>query len=189
MDALARSLRLQHYIPYQIGLLASRTRARLSTLALDKRDLTIPEWRVLVLVSDASLYSARDIVQHSDMDHVTVHRAAIRLEKRGLLYRVEDPANRRLKLLRLSSKGSQILEAILPIAFEMQDTLMAALAPADREALTRILPILLDVFAEDGSATALREDGQAKPRVAAARKPPVRKASGERPAGAKTKTR
>jgi DNA-binding MarR family transcriptional regulator len=118
----------------------------LSQRALDQRQLSVAEWRILVFVGEANLCSARDIVQNSDMDHVVVHRAVVRLEERDFLYRIEDPGNRRLKLLRLSAKGARVLEEIIPVAYEIQDELLSHLSAEDEATLRRILSELMTRF-------------------------------------------
>jgi DNA-binding MarR family transcriptional regulator len=154
-------LQLLSYLPYQIGLLSGRFRAALSRRALDERDLSVPDWRVLVLIGEVGYPSARDVVANSDMDHVTVHRAVMRLMAKGLLHRVADPGNRRLKLLQLTRAGADLLDQVSPIARQLQDQMLDALTEEEAAVFRAAMEKLLKRFPRPSEPTSQSSAGAA----------------------------
>jgi DNA-binding MarR family transcriptional regulator len=66
------------------------------------------------------------------------------LEKRLLVERLPNPADRRLYSLHLTKEGSGILERIGKLAREHQEALLAALTPDERSKLTEMLHRVAD---------------------------------------------
>jgi DNA-binding MarR family transcriptional regulator len=66
------------------------------------------------------------------MDKVAVSRAVARLEKRGLVERTADRADRRRVPLKLSARGRAVHARIVPLALEYEAKLYGVLTAEER---------------------------------------------------------
>jgi len=79
--------------------------------------------------------SQRDLAERLRLEKSSVSRMATEMERRGLLVRERDPANRRLYRLRLTDEG-RALHAGMRGAFHHQyERWVGEMTPAEREAL------------------------------------------------------
>ncbi len=133
---------LDHFLPYQIAVLAGRVSREFSTHYQQKFDISIPEWRVIAHLSQAGAVSVREIHLKVDMDKSKVSRAATRLEVAGYISKCESKVDRRLVDLELTDKGRAMVEEIMPMADEFQARILAELgdqAEPFRRAIARLL--------------------------------------------------
>jgi DNA-binding MarR family transcriptional regulator len=77
------------------------------------------------------------------MDEVAVSRAVATLHRDGRIDRRPDAADGRRSRLALSAAGQAVYAEVVPLARRFERRLSAALPPADRRALDRILDLLL----------------------------------------------
>ena len=75
-----------------------------------------PEWRVLAVVGRFGTVSPSTVSEWATMDKVKVSRAAATLVARGLLKQSQDPTDGRARLLRLTRKGTNVHQEIIPLA-------------------------------------------------------------------------
>lgn len=90
-----------------------------------------------------------------------------KLVQAGLLERAEDPIDRRVKQLKLSEKGRELVAASLAARHRLVDTLIAGLTPDECEKVGEALQITHRVFQhmqEKESITAERGSGSAAER-------------------------
>jgi DNA-binding MarR family transcriptional regulator len=66
-----------------------------------------------------------------------------RLEKAGLLVRVPDPSDRRVRAVELTPEGKQRIDKAIEVRFAEAEMALYALSPADREALVNLLRKLI----------------------------------------------
>jgi DNA-binding MarR family transcriptional regulator len=66
-----------------------------------------------------------------------------RLERAGLVAREPDPGDRRGTLIALTAKGRELIDGVTPAHLANESSLLAALAPAEREQLAALLRKLL----------------------------------------------
>ena len=135
MTTTAADFALEAFLPYRLSVVtnhASRLFARRYSAA---HGLSVPEWRVLAVVGRFGGLSATGVVERTAMDKVKVSRAVRALLDRGLLARQEDAADRRVQRLAMTAAGRALHAAIVPEAKALEAELLAALAPAERQAL------------------------------------------------------
>ena len=77
-------------------------------------------------------------------DRATIGGVIDRLQRRGLLERVPDPADRRLKRVHLTGAGQQLLAASLPVVADVQRQLLGPLTEREQASFERICRKLLD---------------------------------------------
>jgi len=133
---------LDHFLPYQLAVLASRISREFSTLYQARFDISIPEWRVIAHLSQAGAVSVREIHLKVDMDKSKVSRAAARLEVAGYISKCESKIDRRLVDLELTPKGRTMVAEIMPLADAFEARVLAELGPdagAFRQAVAQLL--------------------------------------------------
>ncbi len=64
------------------------------------------------------------------------------LQRRGLVQRAPDVHDRRRVLVTITAEGSRVIRRLLPQMLALQDEVAAALSPAERAELVRLLGIL-----------------------------------------------
>lgn len=132
------SFDLSAFLPYQLAVASSRISKGFAERYKAEFGLTMPEWRVLAHLAQSDAVSVREIHARVDMDKSKVSRAAARLEASGLIEKRENPGDRRLLDMRLTAKGRELIDRIVPIADAYQAEIIASLgdqAPAFRTAL------------------------------------------------------
>jgi DNA-binding MarR family transcriptional regulator len=94
------------------------------------------------LDSDTPL-SQRDLAERLRLEKSTVSRMVAELERKGLVVRERDPANRRLYRLRLTDAGRAQHVRMATAFHERYVCWVSAMTPAERDALLTGLPALL----------------------------------------------
>lgn len=132
---------LADFLPYRIVALGHLISRRLSS-AYEAENLTIPEWRVLAVISQADAMAARDVVALTPMDKMAVSRAVASLEAKGLVLRQADARDKRVFALVLSPEGRAMFTRVARLARAYEERLLAVLSEKDRasfnEALSRL---------------------------------------------------
>jgi DNA-binding MarR family transcriptional regulator len=111
--------------------------ARLAAAGLS--ECTKPQY---TLLRSALLYPGLDQATagaYTGTDKSTVVSLVDRLERRGLLRRADDPADRRKRRLFLTDAGKDFLAAAIPVVDQLSDELLARLGGAERESLVASL--------------------------------------------------
>ena len=80
-------IELERFLPYRISVLANVMSTAIAAAYEERFGLTIPEWRVIAVLSRYPGLSAREVAQKSRMDAVAVSRAVNRLLRAGRLRR------------------------------------------------------------------------------------------------------
>jgi DNA-binding MarR family transcriptional regulator len=140
-DDAGGGLVLAQFLPYRIVALAHRVSRGLARV-YESEDLTIPEWRVLAVVAQATATTARDVVALTPMDKMAVSRAVALLQRKGLVVRRSDVRDRRVYWLSLSQRGSALYHRVARLALGYERRLLAGFSPGERrefvEALSRL---------------------------------------------------
>ena len=68
-----------------------------------------------------------------------------RMELKGWIVRIPSPQDRRIKLVRMSPSGGELLREVEPAVRRVQARLLAPLAPQDRTTMTRLLAQLAEL--------------------------------------------
>jgi len=135
-------IELESFLPYRLSVLANVTSTAIAAAYEQRFGLTIPEWRVIAVLSRYPGLSAREVAQKSRMDAVAVSRAVNRLLRAGRLRRAVAAADRRRSVLQVSAAGAAVYRDVAPLALEFERCLLESLPSADRVALDRLLGLL-----------------------------------------------
>jgi len=137
-SAKQRSLILDRFAPYRIVALGHAVSGRLSQVYADE-NITIPEWRVLAVISQVDSLAARDVVERTPMDKMTVSRTVASLETKDLVLRTQDKQDRRVNMLSLSAAGRILFNRVAALALQFEDELLAVLSPGEQSAFEATL--------------------------------------------------
>ena len=123
------SLQLDGFLPYRAARLASLLSRGLAAEYESRYRISVPEWRVLVHLTQESEISVRDIKERVDMDRARVTRAVQRLDARGLVSKLVNERDRRLVRLALTPSGRELAAELSQLAMEFEQRATAALPP------------------------------------------------------------
>jgi DNA-binding MarR family transcriptional regulator len=137
-EADESGLVLADFLPYRVVALGHLISRRLSR-AYEGENLTIPEWRVLAVISQADAMAARDVVALTPMDKMAVSRAVASLEAKGLVERRTDARDRRVAALVLSPEGRAMFARVARLAKAYEERLLSVFSPEERETFKRSL--------------------------------------------------
>jgi DNA-binding MarR family transcriptional regulator len=141
-------LQLEHFLPYQLNVVASLVSQALSRVYAKRHRIGVPEWRVLVVLGQQHAMTGKAIGAQTHMHKTKVSRAVAILEKRKLLVRRSNRSDMRESYLSLSASGRAMYEELAPHALEFAKRLTEILSPADREAFDRAVKQLTERSAE-----------------------------------------
>jgi DNA-binding MarR family transcriptional regulator len=112
--------------------------------ALDPHGMSLPQFEVLAHLHFDGAITQNELAQRLLVTKGNVCGLIDRMEAAGLVGRTTDPADRRANRLRLTSRGTAVLCAILPPHLELIKDSMGRLGPADlhrlRDLLERLVP-------------------------------------------------
>lgn len=136
-------IELETFLPYRIAVLASVMGTAIASAYVDRYGLTIPEWRVIAVLTRYPGLSAREVAEKSHMDAVAVSRAVNRLLRAGRLRRAIARDDRRRSVLQVSDAGAVVYREVAPMALDFERALIDALPAGDRAMLDRALDVLM----------------------------------------------
>lgn len=130
----------------------SRLRRTLMDRRMKPKGITRSQWWVLTNLSrhDGSPLTQVELARLLDVGKVTVGGLIDRLEENALVERSADPSDRRVRLIRISEKGRQLVEEMKELAFEVDGLSMEGVSEAEREALISILSKIKENLLEMG---------------------------------------
>jgi|SRR5579859_2554418 len=142
--ASAAPLKLEEFLPYRLNVVASLVSQALSRIYVDRYGIGVPEWRILVTLGQFDTMTAKAVGAHSHMHKTKVSRAVGALERRKLIVRRENRADRREAFLSLTPAGRIVYQELAPGALEFARQLFETIDPADRAAFERAVARLTE---------------------------------------------
>jgi DNA-binding MarR family transcriptional regulator len=113
-------LKLDAFLPYRLSITSNLVSEAIASSYEALFGLTIPEWRLIAVIAEHDGITQQAIGMRTEMDKVTVSRAAIALVGRGLVERVPNPGDRRSHLLILTGPGRALYAQVAPKALELE---------------------------------------------------------------------
>lgn len=124
------------------GYLLSETKRLLSRRFEEKArhyGLTSSQWRALAQLSRSDGLTQVALANHLEIEPMTVCRLVDRLEARGFVDRIPDPADRRAKLVWLTPKSRALMDVMRDIALGVYEEAFAGFDEKERTALVAAL--------------------------------------------------
>lgn len=143
MSKAREILILEDFLPYRLSVLSNIVSTAIAATYGARFGLSIPAWRVMAILGRFPGLSAAEVAERTAMDKVAVSRAVSQLLKDGRVERSFADDDRRRSVLRLSPKGFEVYDQVVPLALEYERQFLDGLAPADREALGRLMDVLM----------------------------------------------
>lgn len=103
-----------------------------------------PEFAAMFCAVHLPEASASDVVTLTGIPKNSVSRAVARLAEMGLLEREVHESDARRAVLKLTRKGRQVFDRILPRFKERQDRMVAVLTAAEKAEFNRLLDKLVE---------------------------------------------
>jgi DNA-binding MarR family transcriptional regulator len=140
---VARSrLKLEEFLPYRLSL-ASNVVSQVIAQSYEKLfALKMHEWRVIAVLAEGGELTQQELVGRTQMDKVTVSRAAQVLERRELLRRLPNAEDARSLRLSLTPTGRDLYRRVVPAALELEAEVLEGLSSREIAALRAVLPRL-----------------------------------------------
>lgn len=96
-------------------------------------------WRSIAALATYAPISAKQLAAILDLNAVQMTRALTKLQKLGLVSRRTDQRDKRRIVLRLTSRGAEVFQQIIPKALAVEKDLMSGFSTAEREQLAWFL--------------------------------------------------
>lgn len=116
----------------------------LREMALAGHDLTPVQYAVLAGIAAHPGLDQAGLAAQVALDKATMGGVIDRLLGKALIDRRINPANRRGRLLGLTDAGRALLEQCEPVVVAVQDKILSALTPAERDQFTALLDRIVD---------------------------------------------
>jgi DNA-binding MarR family transcriptional regulator len=132
-------LRLDGFLPYQLSVASNAVSSAVAKAYVAHFRLRIPEWRLVAVLAEQEGLTQQALVARTEMDKMTVSRAAQALAERGLVSRVRHGQDGRSHALALSEAGRALYAQIAPKALAMEAELLRDLSESEIAALKSTL--------------------------------------------------
>jgi len=132
-------LKLEHFLPYQLNLVSSLVSQALSRVYVQRYNIGVPEWRVLVTLGQYGVMTGKAIGAHTHMHKTKVSRAVAQLERRKLVTRRTNREDLREAFLALTPAGRAVYAELAPRAIDFMERLVQVVAAPDRGAFDRAM--------------------------------------------------
>jgi MarR family transcriptional regulator, transcriptional regulator for hemolysin len=115
--------------------------------ALESAGGSLPSWVVLSTLAEVGCLSQAALASHVHLEGATITHHIDKLEAAGLVRRVADPSDRRVRRLELTEAGTELHARMLAEVIRLQSVVMAGLTAEDRVALARCLGVIQENLA------------------------------------------
>jgi MarR family transcriptional regulator, organic hydroperoxide resistance regulator len=134
-----KSLSLADYVPYLVNRVGAALVTRFSSEALEKYDLSIAMWRVLLNLASAGAQRLVDLSDQTSVEVSTLSRLVSKLAQKGLVTRARAENSNREVTIALTSKGNELVSELIPVARHLEQTAISHLSSKELVALKKIL--------------------------------------------------
>jgi DNA-binding MarR family transcriptional regulator len=124
-------------------------------------NLTMRQLKVLLICAVRGSASGQELAGDMGVGLATLTGVVDRLAAQGLVSRREDPADRRVRLVELTSRGRDLVDEVLEARTRHLRGLLRRLDGEDLHAVERIMLRLRDVAREEGHAALTPRDDPA----------------------------
>lgn len=112
------------------------------------RDLTLPEWRSLVVLFSKGDLSNTEVAELTGLDAMSVSRALDRLKRNGRVERMRDTVDARRQINRLTTSGKAVYRAVVKLARQRQQAMIEGLGEEEITAFHQTLGKILQHLRE-----------------------------------------
>jgi len=131
-------------LPHAFTVMGNRTSRLLESMYSQEFGLTVVGWRIMGILGSRAPLSAKALAELTAMDAVSISRAIDQLRQKKYVSRRTDSADRRRSVLKLSKKGEEVYQAIVPLFQASEKAMLSVLSPEDVKHLRRIMAMLVE---------------------------------------------
>lgn len=124
---------IRDWVPYQLWRLSQEAGYILEDNYSLKYNINGDSWRFMAMLASSAPISAKRLGETLDMDQVQVTRALNKLLDNGYISRRTDPRDRRKVILNLSKSGTEVYQAIVVMAKDLESRLLAQMPEEEQE--------------------------------------------------------
>lgn len=132
------------FLTYRLAGLQNQLNAQATRVLGRHADITLTEWRLLLLISVFEKSSMAEITRDAAMDKGQVSRAVKSLEQKGYLATQADRNDARARVLKVTAEGLALKNRMLPRMERRQQRLTRDISAEDLAAMQRVLDALED---------------------------------------------
>ena len=132
-------LDLDNYLPYLVNRVGTIIADQYGTEALAPYGLSIPMWRVVVVLASKGGQRQIDLADLTSIEVSTLSRIVTRLVRMGVVTRTRSASSTREVVVKLTAKGNAQVASLIPIAREYEIDAIAGLRPEELAVLKRSL--------------------------------------------------
>lgn len=121
-------------------------------------DITPVQYAALRILQDHPDIDQVTLAKYCALDNSTTATMAVRLEEKGLVERVTPPQNKRVRLLRLSKEGAELLESLVSSVHELRRRMLRTLSPDEQETFLALLSKFVHINNEKSRAPLRRHE-------------------------------
>lgn len=129
----------KHFIPYQLSALSLKISKGLAKHYRSRFNISVSEWRVLVILNNHPNITAKTIATHTQMDKVPISRALKSLSEKDYITQKTHPDDARATINRLSAQGDALMAAVIPDAIKYEQSLLKQFSDAERRQLKQLI--------------------------------------------------
>ena len=140
---MKRNRPINEHIAY---LLAQATRQVHQQLDEEFRSEGVPveQWRILKVLSDGNGHSMGELADAVLLNHPTLTKMIDRMVSDTLVYRVQDPNDRRKVLMFISDRGKVLCRKLNSLAVDQEEHILESYGDKSTNELKRLLESLID---------------------------------------------
>lgn len=136
------NLSLEEYLPYRLAVTSAKVSGLIAKAYETRFGLTIPQWRLLAVLNEHAPLSQQDLVNRTLMDKVNVSRTVSSLITRGLVTKKSQDNDKRFQSLTLTKEGQSVVDEIIPVAKDLEHSLLGAFSKEEILSLDGLLRAL-----------------------------------------------
>jgi MarR family transcriptional regulator for hemolysin len=119
--------------------------------ALARAGGSLGSWIVLSAIAEVHGMTQAALASHAHLEGATITHHVDRLEAAGLVRRVLDPSDRRIRRLELTPAGAELHGRMMAAAVQLQAVVLAGLGEEDKAAMKRCLDAIQANLAASGA--------------------------------------
>lgn len=112
---------------------------------------SLGSWMVMSAIAEVHGMTQAALASHAHLEGATITHHVDRLEKAGLVRRVLDPEDRRVRRLELTPAGIELHARMMTAAVQLQTVIMAGLQEDEKDVMVRCLQLIQANLAASGA--------------------------------------
>ncbi|MBV9559014.1 MAG: MarR family transcriptional regulator [Bradyrhizobium sp.] len=123
---------------------ANREINRQLEVRLSKEGVPVEQWRILKVLSDGDGHSMGELAEAVLLNHPTLTKMIDRMVSDTLVYRAQDPRDRRKVLMFISNRGESLCRRLDSLAASQEEHVLESYGDKATNELKRLLENLID---------------------------------------------